>query len=123
MNRSSSAPLSKYSKTSKPIWVISAGSNHYVQSSLLPDLTKGWADWKDAPKLQSDGKAISVMGGDGSLSLLNLVKIRHRSLLRCGEWFWFLCLPRKNTQEVSWQLGPAAGVMNFYEGISGNHIK
>lgn len=63
------------------------------------------------------------MGGDGSLSLFSSVEIRHRSLRRHGEWFWFLRLPRKNTQEVSWQLGPAAGVMNFYEGISGNHIK
>lgn len=49
MNTKSSAPLDEYSKTSKPFWVISAGSDHYVQSSLLPDPMKSrGADWKDA---------------------------------------------------------------------------
>lgn len=48
MNANSSAPLDECSKTSKPFWVISAGPDHYVQSSLLPDLKKRRADWKDA---------------------------------------------------------------------------
>lgn len=45
-----------------PLWVNTAkplnlsgfflaGSDHYVQSSLLADLVKSWADWKDAPEL------------------------------------------------------------------------
>lgn len=48
MNANSSVPLDECSKTSKPFWVISAGPDHYVQSSLLPDLKKRRADWKDA---------------------------------------------------------------------------
>lgn len=51
MNMNSSAPLDEYSKTSKSFWVISAGSGHYVQSSLLPDPMERRVDWKDALEL------------------------------------------------------------------------